>query len=60
MKTVQREDGMYWIEDVPDAGGNVGPYKTKADAESDRRGLQRTIDHMEDHSFFSVEPLKGK
>jgi hypothetical protein len=37
----KRPDG-WWITDTPaDYGGDVGPYTTKAEADDDRRGLER-------------------
>jgi hypothetical protein len=39
MTTVQRQDG-WWITDCPDCE-DCGPYSTRAEAESDMRGLAR-------------------
>ena len=36
----QRGDG-WWIVGLPDTDPDCGPYDTKQEAESDRRGLQR-------------------
>ena len=58
MKLVKKADG-WWITGVPECD-DCGPYVSKADAESDRKGLQRTFDHVDDHSFFTIEKLKGK
>lgn len=52
MKIVKRRDG-YWIEGVPpyEVDGETftanGPYTLRADAESDMRGLTRTLEFME-------------
>jgi len=52
MKLEHRRDG-WWITGVPEYSldGSVhreyGPYGTKAEAEDDRRGVQRTLDVME-------------
>jgi len=49
MNLVKRQDG-WWIEGVPpyDADGKIytscGPYPTRAEAESDARGLRRFYD----------------
>ena len=52
MHTVRRTDG-WWIEGVPhyEADGQThascGPYQTKAEAEADRRGMERTLGEIE-------------
>ncbi len=30
-----------------------GPYDTKAEADEDRRGLQKTLEHEHDRSWFT-------
>jgi len=30
-----------------------GPYDTKAEADEDRRGLQKTLEHENDRSWFT-------
>jgi hypothetical protein len=50
----KREDGYYVVEIHEDAG-DCGPYDTKAIAEEHRRRLQRTLDHIDDQSFFTCE-----
>lgn len=40
MQTEKRTDG-WWIVGVPDTITECGPYDTKSEAESDKRGLQR-------------------
>lgn len=42
METVKRSDG-YWIIDVPEGVLEMGPYKTKQEAEDDRKGVERTL-----------------
>lgn len=39
-------DGAYWITGLLDGTPDCGPYEKKADAESDRAGLER---------FYNVE-----
>ena len=48
MNTTKR-GSKWWIEGVPDYG-DCGPYSTKSEAESDRRGMER---------FFKYEGRKG-
>ena len=40
MKLKKRKDG-WWIIEVPECE-DCGPYGTKAEADEDRRGLERT------------------
>ena len=52
MQTTRRKDG-WWITkitEIPDCD-DCGPYSTKAEAESDRRGLERFFKH-EDKKWF--------
>lgn len=44
MVSIKRADG-WWITEMPD-GQECGAYKTKAEAEDDRRGMQRTYDEL--------------
>ena len=53
MKTVKRKDG-WWIEGVPECD-SIGPYDTKAEAEDDRRGLERTEKYMDKRSYWTCE-----
>jgi hypothetical protein len=54
IKTEPRDDG-YWITGFPPEGfEDVGPYKTKADAEEHRVSLQRTLDHWDDDKFWTA------
>jgi hypothetical protein len=39
MTIIRRRDG-YWITNIPECQ-DCGPYERKADAEEDRRGLER-------------------
>ncbi len=47
--------GSWWITGVPDCC-DVGPYKTKADAEEIRRGLERTYKYMDEPGFITSDP----
>lgn len=39
---------VWWIEGIPEFDGRkrCGPYQTKADAESDRQGMQKIFDNL--------------
>jgi len=56
VKLVKRDDG-WWIAEVP-GGGDCGPYATKAEADEDRRGLERTEKNKDRRSFFTSERRK--
>ncbi|MFZ5832273.1 MAG: hypothetical protein ACOY3P_19480 [Planctomycetota bacterium] len=59
MELEQRDDG-WWITGVPDTVTECGPYQTKALAESDRRGLERTFKHFDDPAFWTIQPGNGR
>jgi hypothetical protein len=42
MQVTKKSDG-WWIVNVPDTVTECGPYDTRAEAEDDRRGLERTF-----------------
>lgn len=47
-----RHGNGWWIADT--LGNRIaGAYDTRVAAEEDRRGLQRTYDHIDDPSFFT-------
>lgn len=48
MTTEKRNDG-WWIVEIPETP-DCGPYRTKAEAESDRIGMER---------FFRLQDKKG-
>lgn len=50
---LKRMGEMYWIVG-DEEDGPYGPYKTKTEANEDRRGLQRTFDHWDDPSFVTT------
>ncbi|MEN6367719.1 MAG: hypothetical protein ABFC88_12985 [Thermoguttaceae bacterium] len=54
MKTKKCEDG-WWVIDLPMGCDDCGPYPTKDAAEETMRGLKRTFDNWDDHSFFTCE-----
>ena len=58
MHTTKRPDG-WWIEEIPDAP-DAGPYTTRAEAESERRGLERYFQHGHKWSFWTSEPEPRK
>lgn len=51
MKCLKREDG-WWIVNE---GEDYGPYDTKAEAEEDRRGLERTMEHWNERRFWTSD-----
>ena len=53
-RSEQRADGKWWVVGI-EGVDEMGPFRTKADAESDRRGVERTMAHADDRSFFTVE-----
>jgi hypothetical protein len=54
MRTIQRPDG-WWITDLPDNEPDVGPYDTKAEAEDDRRGLERFFKYADRPGFVTCD-----
>lgn len=54
MQTVQRSDGTWWVEGVPECEP-CGPYETKAEAESDRRGMKRFLRYGDQREFMTSE-----
>lgn len=54
MDVVRGEDGCWWIVGVPGAP-DCGPYHRKADAASDRKGMERFFRHAGERDFFTVE-----
>lgn len=46
MELVKRWDG-WWIVEIPDSVTEAGPYDTKAEAEEDRRGLERAFKKLD-------------
>ena len=53
MELEKRPDG-YWITRVLD-GPDCGPYDRKADAATDRRGMERFFRHADERDFFTVD-----
>jgi len=52
-----KRGGAWWIKGVPDYG-DAGPYSTKAEAESDRRGMERFFKYENRKGFVTTEPKK--
>jgi hypothetical protein len=48
----KRPDG-WWIAGIPDCEP-CGPYDTRAEAESDRRGMERFLRHQHLANFVTV------
>ena len=40
---IEKIDGEWWIIDTPEGVEPMGPYRTKAEAEEDRRGVERCL-----------------
>lgn len=56
MTIESRPDG-YWITSIPDTE-DAGPYSTKAEAESDLRGLTRFFKYRDRPGFVTSEREK--
>lgn len=54
MKTVKRSDG-YWIVDVPDGVLEMGPYKTRKEADEDRKGVERTLANEHKPGYITAD-----
>lgn len=48
----KRADGWYFVHDAQD----LGPYDTRAEAEADKRGLDRWDRHKDEPGFLTVDP----
>lgn len=51
-KLSTRRMGVYWWIVGDPEFGPYGPYETKAEADEDRRGVQRTLEHLDEPDFF--------
>ena len=60
MKLITKRLGKYWWIIGDEADGPYGPYDTRNEAEEDRKGLLRTLDNMNKHSFFTGDRDDGK
>lgn len=54
MQTIRRPDG-WWITGQPDTP-DCGPYTTRAEADDDRRGLERFARWGHKRAFVTCEP----
>ncbi len=52
MNTVRR-GRQWWIESVPDCE-DCGPYKTRKEADSDKRGMERFIKYEDKKGFVTA------
>ena len=50
----KRADG-WWIMDPRTLTPDCGPYATKAEAESDMRGMVRTVKHADEPGYVTSE-----
>jgi hypothetical protein len=55
LKLEKRVDG-WWITGYP-GGEDCGPYLTKAEADEDRHGLERTLEHGHEKDFWTSRKL---
>jgi hypothetical protein len=53
LKLDKREDG-YWITGYPGCD-ECGPYNTRAEADDDRCGLERTLEFGDEPDFWTRE-----
>lgn len=62
LRTTQHTDGTWWVEDVPTYRVNgetctaCGPYDTRREADSDRRGLERFYRKNPEYAAASHAP----
>lgn len=54
LKTVKRGDG-WWITGLPQDHEDHGPYRSKADAQEDKAGLERTLKNWNNPTFWTGE-----
>ena len=54
--TITRNTTGWWI--LGDDYGPMGPYSTRAEAESDRRGVRRFYSHPDDITSDPPRPLQ--
>jgi hypothetical protein len=55
MKLKTKRLGRHWWIVGDEEAGPYGPYKDRAEAEEDRRGLMRTYENFDDPSFWTSE-----
>lgn len=56
LRTVRRADGWF-VVGLPNADApECGPYGTRAEADADRVGLQRTYRHGDRRGFVTCDP----
>ena len=56
MLDLEQQDTSWWITGLPDTDPDCGPYETKQEAESDRRGLARFYRHENKRGFVTGTP----
>ena len=58
LKAVKREDG-WWITGWPSEGfEDCGPYDTRAETVDAKAGLERTLEHWDERSFWTKASKK--
>jgi len=55
MKLRTKKMGRFWWIVGDEEDGPYGPYDIKAEADSDRIGVQKTIANVDDRSYFTSE-----
>lgn len=45
----------WWIVGLPDTAPECGPYDTKVEAQSDKRGLERFYKNEDRRAFFTTD-----
>ena len=56
LTTEQRGKASWWITGLPDGDADCGPYRTRAEAEEDRRGLARFYRFGHLRKFWTSDP----
>ncbi len=58
--TLEHRPSGWWILGIEEDGQplDCGPYDTKAEAESDRVGMARTLRHMDDRDWWTTDPRR--
>jgi len=52
--------GLHWFITGNEEIGIMGPYETKAEAESDRRGIMRTIRYENEPGFMTSDSFRSE
>jgi len=58
MSVTEKREGEWWVTGILGVE-DCGPYSTRADAESDRRGMERFLKYAEQRDFFTTDTTVG-